>query len=99
MQDAGKRAGVADEGGYWPLFDSNDDAIEMVVRAIERAGFAPGHDAAISLDIAASEFGRDGRYCLTHPRRDLSADGMAEMLLRWLDRFPIASIEDPFGKA
>jgi enolase len=98
MQDAGKRAGVADEGGYWPLFDSNDDAIEMVVRAIERAGFAPGHDAAISLDIAASEFGRDGRYCLTHPRRDLSADGMAEMLLRWLDRFPIASIEDPFAE-
>jgi enolase len=98
MQDTGKASGVADEGGYWPLFDTNDDAIAMLVRAIERAGFAPGHDAAISLDIAASEFGRDGRYRLAHPRRELSADGMAEMLLRWLDRFPIASIEDPFAE-
>jgi enolase len=98
MHDAGKAAGVADEGGYWPLFDSNDDAIAMLVRAIERAGFAPGHDAAISLDIAASEFGRDGRYRLALPRRTLTADGMAEMLLHWLDRFPIASIEDPFAE-
>lgn len=98
MQDAGKTAGVADEGGYWPLFDSNDDAIAMLVRAIERAGLVPGHDAAISLDIAASEFGRDGRYRLAFPRRELTADGMAEMLLRWLDRFPIASIEDPFAE-
>jgi enolase len=98
MQDAGKLAGVADEGGYWPLFDSNDDAIAMLVRAIERAGFSPGHDAAISLDIAATEFGRDGRYRLAFPRRELTADGMAEMLLRWLDRFPIASIEDPFAE-
>jgi enolase len=98
MQDAGKAAGVADEGGYWPLFDSNDDAIAMLVRAIERAGYAPGRDAAISLDIAASEFGRDGRYRLAFPRRELSADGMAEILLRWLDRFPIVSIEDPFAE-
>ena len=64
---AGKAAGVADEGGYWPLFDSNDDAIAMLVRAIERAGLRPGDDAAISLDIAASEFGRDGRYRLAFP--------------------------------
>jgi enolase len=98
MQDAGKAAGVADEGGYWPLFDSNDDAIAMLVRAIERAGYAPGRDVAISLDIAASEFGRDGRYRLAFPRRELSADGMAEILLRWLDRFPIVSIEDPFAE-
>ena len=62
MGDAGKLAGVADEGGYWPAFDTNEDALAMLVRAIERAGYAPGDDVAISLDIAASEFGRDGRY-------------------------------------
>ena len=64
MQEQGKLAGVADEGGWWPQFASNEEALEMPVRAIERAGCHPGSDAALSLDIAASEFGRDGRYTL-----------------------------------
>jgi len=98
MQTAGKLAGVADEGGYWPLFDSNEEALSMVVRAIEHAGLRPGADAALSLDIAASEFYFDGRYRLALDGRDLDRDGMAEMILHWLDRFPIASIEDPFAE-
>ena len=98
MADAGKLAGVADEGGWWPAFDSNDDALTMLVRAIERAGFAPGADVAISLDIAASEFGRDGRYVLARDARTLDRDGMIELLLGWLDRFPIVSIEDPLAE-
>jgi enolase len=97
MQAAGKLAGVADEGGYWPLFDSNDEALTMLVRAIEHAGLRPGIDAALSLDIAASEFGSDGRYRLALDGRDLDRDGMAELVLHWLERFPIASVEDPFA--
>ena len=62
MADAGKLAGVADEGGFWPAFATNDEALAMLVRAIERAGYRPGHDAALSLDIAASELLHDGRY-------------------------------------
>ncbi|MEO8507677.1 MAG: enolase C-terminal domain-like protein, partial [Betaproteobacteria bacterium] len=98
MQEGGKLAGVADEGGWWPAFASNEEALEMTVRAIERAGCHPGGDVAISLDIAASEFGRDGRYTLALDQRELDSDGMAEMLLDWIERYPIVSIEDPLAE-
>ena len=98
MQEQGKLAGVADEGGWWPQFASNEEALEMTVRAIERAGCHPGTDAALSLDIAASEFGRDGRYTLALDQRELDSDGMAEMLLDWIERYPIVSVEDPFAE-
>ena len=98
MQDAGKLAGVADEGGWWPQFASNEEALEMTVRAIERAGCHPGSDAAISLDIAASEFGRGGRYTLALEGRELDSAGMSQMLLDWIERYPIVSIEDPLGE-
>lgn len=98
MRDAGKLAGVADEGGWWPQFASNEDALEMLVRAIERAGLRPGDDAAIALDIAASEFGRDGRYTLALDNRTLDRDALADLMLRWIERYPIVSIEDPFAE-
>jgi enolase len=98
MQSRGALAGVADEGGWWPAFDSNEAALEALVAAIERAGFVPGEQVAIALDIAASDFGRDGRYTLGLERRELDSDGLIELLLRWCERFPIASIEDPLAE-
>jgi enolase len=98
MAEAGALSGVADEGGYWPAFDSNEAALETLVRAIERAGLVPGEQAAIALDVAASEFGRAGRYRLALDNRDLDRDGMIELLLGWIERYPILSIEDPLGE-
>ncbi|HEX7954551.1 MAG TPA: phosphopyruvate hydratase, partial [Burkholderiales bacterium] len=81
MQEAGKLQGVADEGGFWPAFDSNEEALTMLMRAIERAGYRPGEDVGISLDIAASEFGRAGHYRLGLEGRELDSDGLCELLL------------------
>jgi enolase len=98
MAAANLRFGVADEGGYWPAFASNEDALTMLVRAIERAGYSPGREAAISLDVAASELFRDGRYHLGLDPRDLDSDALSEILLGWIDRYSIVSIEDPFAE-
>ena len=98
MSEAGLLQGVADEGGYWPAFDNNEKALDFLVRAIERAGFTPGQDIAISLDIAASDFGSNGQYTLARDNRKIDSDGLCEMLLGWLERYPIVSIEDPLGE-
>jgi len=98
MKDAGKLAGVADEGGWWPAFATNEEALEMLLRAIERAGFTPGAQVAIALDVAASEFGRGGRYKLGLEDRELDTDGMIKLLMGWIARYPIVSIEDPLAE-
>jgi enolase len=98
MSDAGKLAGVADEGGWWPNFDTNEEALDMLTRAIEAADMQPGEDVAISLDIAASEFGKDGIYKLGLENRELDSAGMVDMLGDWIGRYPIISIEDPLGE-
>jgi enolase len=89
---------VADEGGFWPAFEGNEQAIETLLRAIERAGFKPQDQIAISLDIAASQFGRDGRYRMGLDKRELDGEELAELLLGWLKRYPIVSIEDPLAE-
>jgi enolase len=98
MAQRGSLFGVADEGGWWPDFSSNEQALEMLVLAIERAGFIPGDQVAIALDIAASEFGQQGQYRLGLESRALDSDGMIEMLLGWIDKYPIVSIEDPLAE-
>ena len=98
MSDAGKLAGVADEGGFWPDFGTNEEALDMLTRAIEAAEMKPGDDVAISLDIAASEFGKNGLYRLGLEARELDSAGMIDMLGQWIGRYPIVSIEDPLGE-
>ncbi|MEV8468458.1 enolase C-terminal domain-like protein [Fluviibacterium sp. DFM31] len=98
MAQKGKLAGVADEGGWWPMFDSNEEALETLVAAIEKAGETPGDRVVISLDIAASEFRKDGSYRLALEDRDMDSGALIDMLGGWLDAYPIASIEDPVGE-
>jgi enolase len=98
MAQRGLLAGVADEGGYWPLFATNEEALDMLMRAIEASGLRYPDQVAISLDIAASEFYRDGCYELGLEKRKLSSDEFAGMLRGWLQRYPIVSIEDPLAE-
>ncbi len=98
MAETGLLQGVADEGGHWPAFDSNEQALDVLVRAIERAGRTPGEEVAISLDIAATDFGQGGGYRLARDGREVDGDALSEMLLAWLTRYPIVAIEDPLGE-
>jgi len=94
----GTLQGVADEGGYWPTFKTNEEALSELVGAIADAGLEPGVDVGIALDIAATQLYRGGRYHLNLENRALSAAEMQAMYLRWLERYPIVSIEDPFAE-
>jgi enolase len=90
--------GVADEGGYWPQFKSNEEGLAELVGAISDAGLEPGADVAIALDIAATQLYRGGGYHLALEGRTLSAEQLHAMWLRWIERYPIVSIEDPFAE-
>ncbi|HEY7608859.1 MAG TPA: phosphopyruvate hydratase [Alphaproteobacteria bacterium] len=94
----GKLQGVADEGGYWPAVDANEEVLAETVAAIAAAGFKPGRDLALSLDIAATQLRRDARYHLKRDGKVLDSDAMIRLMLDWLDRYPIASIEDPLAE-
>jgi enolase len=98
MARRGQLHGVADEGGHWPDFASNEAALETLVQAIEAAGETPGDRVVISLDIAASEFGRAGRYRLALDGQDRDTEGMIDLLARWCADYPVAAIEDPLAE-
>lgn len=98
LASAGKLAGVADEGGYWPVFDTNEAVFETVIQAIEQAGYEPGREVAISLDIAASELFEKGEYHLNLEGKTFSSSGFYEYLSEWCNRYPICSMEDPFAE-
>lgn len=98
MNRRGGLRGVADEGGWWPEFSSNSDALDALVTAIEEAGLRPGEDAAIAIDVAASQL-RDGTgYRLAADDRTFTSDELSELLLGWCRRYPIVSIEDPLAE-
>jgi enolase len=94
----GALRGVADEGGYWPAFKSNEEGLSELVGAISDTGLEPGTDVAIALDVAASQLHRGGGYHLALENRTLSSEQLHAMLLRWIDAYPIVSIEDPFAE-
>jgi enolase len=98
MAKRGALSGVADEGGYWPDFKSNEAALEELTGAISDAGFEPGADVGIALDVAATQLWRGGKYHLALEKRALSAEQLHALLLGWIDRYPILSIEDPFAE-
>ena len=98
LKQKGKLAGVADEGGWWPDFDSNEEALEMLVKAMEEVGEKPGDRVVISLDIASSEFYRDNKYRLGLEGKEYTAEQWIEILGGWLTAYPIVSIEDPIAE-
>lgn len=86
--------GVADEGGWGPRLPSNQAALDVVTEAIARAGYQPGRQIGIAIDVAASHFFADGKYELATEGRSLAADGMIDLLSAWVQQYPIVSIED-----
>ena len=95
----GMSVSVGDEGGFAPNLPSNERAIELVLQAVGEAGYLPGGDVAIALDIASSEFFHDGKYRLASEKRELTAAEFADYLAAWCDKVPIVSIEDAMAEA
>jgi len=99
MKQRGKSYGVADEGGYWPEFKTNEEPLALMVEAIKAAGYEPGRDAAISLDLAASDLfdEKTGNYQFALEQRTFSTAEFAALITDWCTRYPIISIEDPMS--
>ncbi len=96
LSDAGLSTSVGDEGGFAPSLENNEQALEFLVRAIEKAGYTPGEDLKICLDCAANEFYRNGIYVLqAEESPEKSVGDLIALYDSWIERFPIESIEDP----
>ena len=94
LHDQGISTAVGDEGGFAPSVASHEAAIQMILQAIEQAGYKPGEQIALGLDCAASEFYKDGKYVLAGEGLSLSSEEWTAMLSGWCDKYPIISIED-----
>jgi len=90
----GLNTAVGDEGGFAPDLSSNEEAIEVILQAIDRAGYQAGKDIYLGLDVASSEFYESGKYNLASEKRVFDAAGFADYLSAWVDQYPIISIED-----
>ncbi|HPA19957.1 MAG TPA: phosphopyruvate hydratase [Verrucomicrobiae bacterium] len=99
LRARGKYFGVADEGGYWPEFRTNGEAFGVLIEAIERAGYVPGREASLSLDIAASDLYDEasGRYRFRLEGREFASDEFSSLMADWCEKYPIVSIEDPMA--
>jgi enolase len=94
LHEQGMQTLVGDEGGYAPSLDTLDDALDLLIAAIERAGYEPGKDIALALDPASTEFYRDGAYYPTTPDRPYTSAQMVDLYADICERYPIVSIED-----
>jgi enolase len=94
LKDKGLNTNVGDEGGFAPSLPSNKDAVEVILAAIEAAGYRPGKDCFLGLDPASSEFYKDGKYVLAREGRTLSSAEMVDFYVKWVAAYPIISIED-----
>ncbi|GGX29620.1 phosphopyruvate hydratase [Undibacterium squillarum] len=94
LHDKGLTTAVGDEGGFAPSVENHEEAIKLIIQAIETAGYEPGTQIALGLDCAASEFHKDGKYHLEGEGLILSSTDFANLLATWVDKYPIISIED-----
>ncbi len=94
LSERGLSTAIGDEGGFAPNLASNEEALQLLLEAIERAGRTPGDEIALTMDVASSEFYSDGVYNLAGENRELSGPGMVELLAEMVDNYPIVSIED-----
>jgi len=85
---------VGDEGGFAPNLKSNQEALDLIMAAIEAAGYAPGRDLSLAIDSAATEFHKEGKYHLKSENRSLDANGMIDLYASWVETYPLISIED-----
>ena len=87
--------GVGDEGGFAPDLKSNSEGFELIIEAIKKAGYVPGKDVNLAIDVAASEFYKDGKYVLAGENRSLTTDELIDFYVELVNKYPIISIEDP----
>jgi len=99
LHGRGMNTTVGDEGGFAPDLPSNESAIEVILEAIDKAGFTAGKDIYLGLDTASSEFYRDGKYVLASEGREFSAEGLIDYLEGWVDQYPIISLEDALDES
>lgn len=98
LQSKGLNTAVGDEGGFAPNLQSNEEAIQVIIEAIERAGYKPGEEVFIALDVAATELFKDGKYHLTGEGKVLDTDEMVAYYKNLVEKYPIISIEDPLDE-
>lgn len=94
LSDKGLNTAVGDEGGFAPNLSSNEEAITTIISAIERAGYKPGEDVFLGMDVASTEFYKDGKYVLAGEGKSFTSAEFVDLMASWVDKYPIISIED-----
>ncbi|MFB5269639.1 phosphopyruvate hydratase [Paenibacillus enshidis] len=94
LKGKGLNTAVGDEGGFAPNFTSNEDALSSIIEAIEKAGYKPGEDVLLGMDVASTEFYKDGKYTLEGEGKSFTSAEFVDLLASWVEKYPIVTIED-----